>query len=33
MQDGKPPVDAVASPPAHMRQALATCGWNGEAQP
>ncbi|MBI5011966.1 MAG: RNA pseudouridine synthase [Methylocystis sp.] len=33
MQDGKPPVEAVAAPPEHMREALAACGWNGEAQP
>ncbi|CCJ08532.1 RluA family pseudouridine synthase [Methylocystis sp. SC2] len=32
MQDGKPPVQAVAAPPAHMEEALAACGWNGEAQ-
>lgn len=24
-----PPVDAVAEPPAHMRAALAQCGWSG----
>ena len=33
MQDGKPPVEAVAAPPAHMREALAACGWDGEALP
>ncbi|NUJ79556.1 RNA pseudouridine synthase [Methylocystis sp. FS] len=33
MQDGKPPVNAVAAPPEHMCAALAACGWNGEAQP
>ncbi|QGM95535.1 RNA pseudouridine synthase [Methylocystis rosea] len=33
MQDGKPPVEAVAAPPAHMGEALAACGWNSEAQP
>ncbi|RNJ49272.1 RluA family pseudouridine synthase [Methylocystis hirsuta] len=33
MQDGKPPVEAVAAPPEHMRAGLARCGWNGEAQP
>jgi tRNA pseudouridine32 synthase/23S rRNA pseudouridine746 synthase len=32
MQDGKPPVQAVAPPPEHMCEALAACGWNGEAQ-
>jgi len=26
-------VQAVAAPPAHMGEALAACGWNGEAQP
>ncbi|WP_018407528.1 RluA family pseudouridine synthase [Methylocystis rosea] len=31
MQDGKPPVEAVAAPPAHMGKALAACGWNSEA--
>lgn len=33
MQDGKPPVEAVAAPPEHMCEALAACGWNGEAKP
>ncbi|MGJ0453198.1 MAG: RluA family pseudouridine synthase [Methylocystis sp.] len=33
MQDGKPPVQAVAAPPEHMGEALAACGWNGDAQP
>jgi tRNA pseudouridine32 synthase/23S rRNA pseudouridine746 synthase len=33
MQDGKPPVDAVAPPPAHMFEALAACGWTRDAQP
>jgi tRNA pseudouridine32 synthase/23S rRNA pseudouridine746 synthase len=33
MQDGKSPVEAVASPPAHMLEALAGCGWGGEPQP
>ncbi|MGD9658164.1 MAG: RluA family pseudouridine synthase [Methylocystis sp.] len=31
MQDGKPPVEALAAPPAHMLAALAACGWRGEA--
>ncbi|WP_292528519.1 RluA family pseudouridine synthase [Methylocystis sp.] len=33
MQDGKPPVEAVAAPPTHMSDALADCGWRGEANP
>lgn len=33
MQDGKPPVEAVAEPPPHMLEALTACGWRGAAQP
>jgi 23S rRNA-/tRNA-specific pseudouridylate synthase len=28
--DLDPPVAATAPPPAHMRAALAACGWRGE---
>lgn len=31
MQDGKPPVEARAAPPAHMAAALAACGWRDDA--
>jgi tRNA pseudouridine32 synthase / 23S rRNA pseudouridine746 synthase len=29
----KPPVRVVAPAPAHMRERLIACGWNGEAEP
>ena len=30
MQDGKEPVRAQAPAPAHMREALAACGWRAD---
>lgn len=32
LQEGKPPVEAVAAPPAHMLAALADCKWSADAQ-